>query len=82
MNINVEFQMVCDDCGSLTIKIENPEGAPRETVVYCGHCGASRGTMGALRDLANRLNPHAVPLGGTASTPAGTPLRPNASAPA
>jgi hypothetical protein len=27
MNINVEFQMVCDDCGSLTIKVENPEGA-------------------------------------------------------
>ena len=52
MNINVEFQMVCDDCGSLTIKIENPEGASRETVVYCGHCGASRGTMGVLRDLA------------------------------
>ena len=52
MKINVEFQMVCDDCGSLTIKIENPEGASRETVVYCGHCGASRGTMGVLRDLA------------------------------
>jgi hypothetical protein len=85
MNINVEFQMVCDNCGSLTIKIENPEGASRETVVYCGYCGASRGTMGALRDLADRLNPHAVPLGGTlanaiAATPAGTPLRPNASA--
>ena len=76
MNINVEFQMVCDDCGSLTIKIENPEGACRETVVYCGHCGAPRGSMGALRDLADRLNPHAVPLGGPlanaiAATPAG-----------
>ena len=79
MNINVEFQMVCDDCGSLTIRIENPEGAPRETVVYCGHCGASRGTMGALRDLADRLNPH-VPLGGSLAAPARTPLRPDASA--
>jgi hypothetical protein len=64
MNINVEFQMVCDDCGSLTIKIENPEGASRETVVYGGCCGASRGTIGALRDLADRLNPHAAPLAG------------------
>ena len=82
MSVNVEFQMVCDDCGSLTIKIENPEGASRETVVYCGHCDASRGTMGALRDLADRLNPHAVSLGDRspmhAATPAG--LRPNASA--
>ena len=43
MNINVEFQMVCDDCRSLTIKIENPEGASRETVVYCGRCGAHEG---------------------------------------
>jgi predicted SprT family Zn-dependent metalloprotease len=58
MNTKVEFQMVCDDCGSLTIKIENSEGASRKTVVYCGHCGASRGTMGALRDLADRPDPH------------------------
>ena len=83
MSISVEFQMVCDDCGSLTIKIENPEGASRETVVYCGHCGASRGTMGALRDLADRLNPHAVPRGGRLPMllrPRLPPLRPNASA--
>jgi hypothetical protein len=58
MNTKVEFQMVCDDCGSLTIKIENSEGASRRALVYCGHCGASRGTMGALRDLADRLNSH------------------------
>jgi hypothetical protein len=47
-----EFQMVCRDCGSLAIKIEDPLGALRETIVRCGECGASRGTMGALRDLA------------------------------
>lgn len=52
MTINGDFQMVCGDCGSLEIKIANPEGASRDAVVYCGHCGASRGTMGALRDLA------------------------------
>ena len=47
-----EFQMVCCKCGSLKIKIENPTGASRSEIVYCGNCGASRGTMGALRDLA------------------------------
>ena len=57
MNTNVEFQMVCDECGSLTIKIKNPESKSRGAVVYCGHCGAARGTMGALRDLADRPNP-------------------------
>ena len=54
MNTNVGFQAVCDDCGSLAVRIENPERASREATVYCGDCGASRGTMGALRDLAVR----------------------------
>jgi hypothetical protein len=58
MSIRAEFQMVCGLCGSLKIKIENPEVAPRESIVYCGNCGASRGTMGALRDLAVQPNQH------------------------
>jgi hypothetical protein len=33
MSNNVEFQMVCGDCGSLAIKIENPVSASRETIV-------------------------------------------------
>jgi hypothetical protein len=49
MSNNVEFQMVCGDCGSLAIKIENPVSASRETIVHCRDCGASRGTMGALK---------------------------------
>ena len=56
MNNEIEFQMVCCDCGSLAIKIENPVSASREAIVHCGDCGASRGTMGALRDLAVRAN--------------------------
>jgi hypothetical protein len=60
MNTCGGFQMVCGECGSLTIKIENPESASGEAIVYCGHCGASRGTMGALRDLAVRTAPHPV----------------------
>jgi hypothetical protein len=61
MNKNVEFEMVCGDCGSLAIKIENPVSASRKTIVYCGECGASRGTVGALRDLAVRPDAHVLP---------------------
>ena|ERR1700694_4112605 len=57
MNNSIDFQMICDECGSLKIKIENPETASREAIVHCGHCGISRGTMGALRDLAVQPNP-------------------------
>ena len=60
MNASVGFQMVCDNCGSLGIKIESPERAAREAIIYCGDCGVSRGTMGALRDLAVRPDAHAV----------------------
>jgi hypothetical protein len=52
MNTDFEFQMVCCDCGGLAINIEDPVSASRETIVQCGVCGASRGTVGALRDLA------------------------------
>jgi len=54
MDIKVQFQMVCGNCGSLSVKIDDPEKACRETIIYCSNCGASRGTMGALRDLAER----------------------------
>ena len=61
MNNNVEFQMICGDCGSLAIKIENPVSASRKTIVHCGECGVSRGTVGALRDLAVRPDAHGLP---------------------
>jgi len=50
------FQIVCNGCGCLAIRIEDPVNASREAKVYCGDCGASRGTMGALRDLAVQTN--------------------------
>jgi hypothetical protein len=59
MNTDAGFQMVCANCGSLGIRIENPERASRDAIVYCGDCGASRGTIGALRDLAIRPEAHA-----------------------
>jgi hypothetical protein len=61
MNTSVNFQMVCNNCGCLGIKIENPEQAAREAAVYCSDCGRSRGTVGALRDLAVRPEAHAAP---------------------
>lgn len=46
------FQIVCTNCNCLSIKIEAPVKSSRESIVYCGDCGAARGTVGALRDLA------------------------------
>jgi hypothetical protein len=60
MKTGIDFQIVCGKCGSLAVKIENPERASRETIVYCGDCGASRGTMGGLRDLALLPEAHDV----------------------
>jgi hypothetical protein len=60
MDQSVSFQIVCSSCCCLEIKIENPEQAPREASVYCGGCGVSRGTIGALRDLSVRPGAHAV----------------------
>ena len=56
MDNDFEFQTVCCDCGSLAINIEDPVNASRGTIVHCGECGASRGTVGALRDLAARAH--------------------------
>jgi hypothetical protein len=49
---DIAFQIVCENCGCLSIKIEEPLKAKREAVVRCGDCGFSRGTVGALRDLS------------------------------
>jgi hypothetical protein len=57
MNNDVDFQIVCVDCGCLAVRIEDPLKASRQAIVYCGDCGVSRGTVGALRDLAVQPNP-------------------------
>jgi hypothetical protein len=62
MHTGVDFQIFCGDCGSLAIRIENPESASRETIVYCGDCDAPRGTVGGLRDLAVRPDAHVLPM--------------------
>jgi hypothetical protein len=48
------FKIVCDDCGSLSIKVSDPVDAPAATPVHCGRCNAVRGTVGNLHDLARR----------------------------
>jgi hypothetical protein len=69
MNNDVGFQIVCTNCGCLSIRIEEPHKAIREADVYCGDCGSSRGTVGALRDLSVRQYSDLV-----FSMPAATPL--------
>jgi len=46
------FKIVCADCGSLSIKVEDPANQPVTTLVLCSGCGAVRGTLGDLQDLA------------------------------
>jgi hypothetical protein len=52
MGDDSDFQIVCTSCGCLSVKIEEPLKSSRDAIVYCGDCGTSRGTVGALRDLA------------------------------
>jgi len=51
-----EFQIVCIDCGCLSIKIDDPVYASRDAIVSCSDCGGSRGTLGDLRDLSVKAN--------------------------
>lgn len=46
------FKIVCNDCGSLSIKVVDPVNAKGTTPVECARCGAVRGTLADLRCLA------------------------------
>jgi hypothetical protein len=59
MSNEIGFRIVCS-CGCLSIRIEEPLKASREAIVYCGDCGTSRGTVGALRDLAVQRYPDII----------------------
>jgi hypothetical protein len=48
------FKVVCNDCGSLSIKVDKQVNAPGTTPVRCGRCGAIRGTLADLHELALR----------------------------
>src|ERR1700735_3835384 len=60
MNQDIGFQIVCTNCGCLSIRIEEPLKSSRDAIAYCGDCGSSRGTVGALRDLAVQQSPEIV----------------------
>lgn len=49
-----EFKMVCDVCGSLSIKLSDPTLLASTTTIQCRRCDAVRGTLADLRDLAQR----------------------------
>jgi ribosomal protein L37E len=48
------FKFVCERCGSLSIKVTDPVTSPLTTPVECARCGAVRGTLGELHELARR----------------------------
>jgi hypothetical protein len=49
------FSIVCAECGCLSIKIVvDPATAPDTTLIHCGRCGAIRGTLADVHDLARR----------------------------
>ncbi len=47
------LKVVCEECGSLSIKPIDPASAP-DDVIRCRRCDAVRGTVADLRDLARR----------------------------
>jgi hypothetical protein len=59
---NNTFKLVCDNCGSLTIRVANPTPADAAAVVECGPCRFPRGTWAALRDLAKQRGATALEL--------------------
>jgi hypothetical protein len=48
------FKIVCEDCGSLSIKMIHSANAPADTQIECGRCRAVRGTLQGLHALARR----------------------------
>jgi len=48
------FKIVCEECGSLSIKIIDPTNLPKTAQVQCGRCRAIRGTLADLHALARR----------------------------
>ena len=51
-NERSSFKMVCDNCGSLSIKLTEPGKATLATAIECGRCSAVRGTLAELKALA------------------------------
>jgi hypothetical protein len=48
------LKIVCEVCGTLSIKPIEPADAPDGASVHCRRCNAVRGTVADLRALARR----------------------------
>jgi transcription elongation factor Elf1 len=48
------FKIVCDNCGSLSIKRTDLPAAASDAPIECGRCGAIRGTLADLQTLASQ----------------------------
>ena len=48
------LKVVCEACGSLSIKAIDLANAPDGDVIRCRRCDADRGTVADLRELARR----------------------------
>jgi hypothetical protein len=48
------FKIVCEECGSLSIKVIDLTNLPETAEVQCGRCSAVRGTLADLHGLARR----------------------------
>ena len=46
------FKVVCDACGSLSIKLADPIKISSAAVIRCGRCDTVRGTLDELHSLA------------------------------
>jgi hypothetical protein len=46
------FQLVCVNCDALGIVLDYAEDGPSSAQIKCRGCGAPRGTLGDLRNLA------------------------------
>lgn len=51
---HVDYKMICEQCGSLTIALPVEAKPSPNAVLSCGRCGAPRGTLQSLRDRSNR----------------------------
>jgi hypothetical protein len=48
------LKIICEVCGSLSIKTIDPAGRPELAKIHCRRCNAVRGTLADLHELARR----------------------------
>jgi len=63
MRVPHQFKQVCESCNSFGVRLDYGEGAPSSMQIRCSGCGAPRGTLGALRDLARTGSRESFELG-------------------